>query len=552
MRTLLRTGLFFLIFMAFAPAGGGQCPEGTRNNYKGECVPLASLIKDTQIQQEDAQKWSEPATDSGVIEGAVPEDEVEETTAGESSSESVVIVEEVISADEDGSSAAAVGEPLTGSFATTDLANALLTIQQLREEIKDLLNRVELQRYEVEKLRGRQRDLYDDLDQRLRKQERLVLTVPVPSMPSVESIVIAPEEPLLAAPTPMVVGTKQPSSSVELSTVSTEGATEIAVVNETQDGETPAVTVAAEPVATVPAPTPMVTGTDLPIPSADSGAPAIAQPQTQGETPAVTVAAEPVATVPAPTPMVTGTDLPIPSADSGAAVIVLPQLQAETPESEAPEESVAVEQMSEGAVTQVTTVVVGPSETNVSESTVEIGSPTVLDAQENQPNVVQNANAEDGMVAVAPVDTPAEEESTVVVTAVAPTSVTLGEQDAYDQAFNMLKQSRYEEAAAEFANFLRQYQNSQLTDDAWYWMAEAHYVTRDFERALIGFNTVVSYFVNSPRIPASRLKIGYIQYETSDYEGSRETLTRLLRDFPAHRVAVSAEARLKKMDRERQ
>ena len=502
MQTLLRAGLFFLISVAFSPASSSECPDGTRNNYKGECVPITLEVEDTHTQQEETRKWSGPATDSSVIEGAVPEDEVEEG-AGDSSTESVVIVEEVVAADEDGSSPAAVEEPLTGSFATTDLANALLTIQQLREEIKDLLNRVELQRYEVEKLRGRQRDLYDDLDQRLRKQERLVLTVPVPSMPSVESIVIAPEEPIPAAPTPMVAGTKQPSSSVELST---EGATEIAVMSETQDEETPIVTVVAETVVTVPAPTPMVAGTDLSIPSGDSG----------------------------------------------AAVIVLPQTQAETPESETREESVTVEQMSEGAVTQVTVVVVGPSETDVSESAVEIESPTTLDAQENQPNVVQNANAEDKMVAVAPVDTPAEEQSTVVVTAVAPTSVTLGEQDAYDQAFNMLKQSRYAEAAEEFANFLRQYQNSQLTDDAWYWMAEAHYVTRDFERALIGFNTVVSYFLNSPRIPASRLKIGYIQYETSDYEGSRETLTQLLRDFPAHRVAVSAEARLKKMDRERQ
>ena len=55
------------------------------------------------------------------------------------------------------------------------------------------------------------------------------------------------------------------------------------------------------------------------------------------ETPVVAVAAETVVAVPAPTPMVAGTDLPIPSADSGAAVIVLPQTQAETPESEAPE-----------------------------------------------------------------------------------------------------------------------------------------------------------------------------------------------------------------------
>jgi len=209
MQTLLRVGLFFLISVAFSPASSSECPDGTRNNYKGECVPITPEVEDTHTQQEETRKWSESATDSGVIEGAVPEDEVE-AGAGDISTESVVIVEEVVAADEDGSSSAAVEEPLTDSFATTDLANALLTIQQLREEIKDLLNRVELQRYEVEKLRGRQRDLYDDLDQRLRKQERLVLTVPVPSMPSVESIVIAPVEPIPAAPTPMVAGTKQP------------------------------------------------------------------------------------------------------------------------------------------------------------------------------------------------------------------------------------------------------------------------------------------------------------------------------------------------------
>lgn len=270
------------------------------------------------------------------------------------------------------------------------------------------------------------------------------------------------------------------------------------------------------------------------------------------EIPVVAVAAETVVAVPTPAPMVAGIDLPIPSVDSGATVIVKSQTQVETPEGEAPKGLVAVEQVSEEAVAQVTTVMVGPSETEGSESAVEIGSPIALDTQENQPDVVQIPNTADEMVSVPLADIPAEEQSTVVVTAMAPTTVTLGEQDAYDQAFNMLKQSRYEEAAEEFANFLRQHRNGQLTDDAWYWMAEAHYVTRDFERALIGFNTVVSYFVNSPRIPASRLKIGYIQYEMSDYEGSRETLTQLLRDFPAHRVAVSAEARLKKLDRERQ
>ena len=132
----------------------------------------------------------------------------------------------------------------------------------------------------------------------------------------------------------------------------------------------------------------------------------------------------------------------------------------------------------------------------------------------------------------------------------APPTVTRDAQAAYDRAFDMLKQTRYEDSAEEFASFLSRYTNSQLTDDAWYWMGEALYVTGDYEQALTAFNTVLSYFTNSPRIPASRLKIGYIQYEISDYISARETLATLLQDFPAHRVAVSAEARLKKMARE--
>jgi tol-pal system protein YbgF len=552
MQTLLRAGLFFLIFVAFSPAGGAQCPEGTRNNYKGECVSFTPKQEDAQTEQEEVQKWSEPDTESGAVEAVAPEDGVEEEVEG-SSAESVVIVEEMVPASEDDSTSAAVQDPLPDSSGTTDLANALSTIQQLREEIKDLLNRVELQRYEVEKLRGRQRDLYDDLDQRLRKQERLVLTVPVPAMPSVDSIVITPEADSPAEPTPMVTGAEQPSQSTGLGT---EGGTESVVMSKAPDQETLVVTVAAETVVAVPAPTPMVTGAEQPSQSTGLGTEGgtesvVMSKAPDQETLVVTVAAETVVAVPAPTPMVVGTDLPVPSVDSGAVVIAQPQIQVEMQEGEALMEPVAVEQMSEEAVSQVTTVVVELSETEVSENAVEIEAPTPLDPQENQLDVVQNSNARDEIAFVVPPDTQAEEQSTVAVTAMAPTTVTLGEQDAYDQAFNMLKQSRYDEAAEEFANFLRQYRNSQLTDDAWYWMAEAHYVTRDFERALIGFNTVVSYFVNSPRIPASHLKIGYIQYETADYEGSRKTLTQLLRDFPAHRVAVSAEARLKKMDRER-
>ena len=102
MQTILRAGLFFLIIVATSPAGGAECPEGTRNNYKGECVSISlELEKEgTQTQQEEAQKWSEPTKGSGVVEGVVPKDNVEEV-AGDSSAGSTVIVEEVVTADDD-------------------------------------------------------------------------------------------------------------------------------------------------------------------------------------------------------------------------------------------------------------------------------------------------------------------------------------------------------------------------------------------------------------------------------------------------------------------
>jgi tol-pal system protein YbgF len=132
----------------------------------------------------------------------------------------------------------------------------------------------------------------------------------------------------------------------------------------------------------------------------------------------------------------------------------------------------------------------------------------------------------------------------------APAPVSVSAQEAYDQAFGLLKQSRYADAIQAFEEFIRGYPTNDLTDDAYYWLAEARYVTRDFEAALNGFRTVSTNFPNSQRVPASYLKIGYIQYEIGAYADARETLSFIMKNFPTHRVAVSAETRLKKMDRE--
>ena len=127
---------------------------------------------------------------------------------------------------------------------------------------------------------------------------------------------------------------------------------------------------------------------------------------------------------------------------------------------------------------------------------------------------------------------------------------TLAEQTAYDSAFDLLKAGQYEDAIAGFENIIISYPDSEFVDDSYYWIGEAHYVTRAFERSYAVFGQVVNDYPNSQRVPDAMLKIGYIQYERAEYTVARQTLNGLVQRFPGSRVAISAETRLLKMDRE--
>ena len=126
-------------------------------------------------------------------------------------------------------------------------------------------------------------------------------------------------------------------------------------------------------------------------------------------------------------------------------------------------------------------------------------------------------------------------------------SVSLNEQDAYDAAFEALKQSRYQDAIEQFQALVNTWPESQLADDSFYWMSEAYYVTREFEAALNGFRTLVQRYPGSSRVPEAMLKVGYIQYDIGAYDEAAKTFENILARFPGHQVTVSASIRLRRI-----
>jgi tol-pal system protein YbgF len=124
------------------------------------------------------------------------------------------------------------------------------------------------------------------------------------------------------------------------------------------------------------------------------------------------------------------------------------------------------------------------------------------------------------------------------------------ESEAYQQAFNLLKQGRYGESISAFGSFLRDYPGGEYEDNAQYWLAEASYVNRDFDTALVEFTKIPERYPTSSKIPGAMLKMGYIYYEKGNWAESRKILNELINNYPATTESRLAQKRLQRLTSE--
>lgn len=122
---------------------------------------------------------------------------------------------------------------------------------------------------------------------------------------------------------------------------------------------------------------------------------------------------------------------------------------------------------------------------------------------------------------------------------------------AYQAAFNMLKNSQFDAAVAAFQKFLVTFPDSQLADNAQYWLGEADYVNKSFTDAQAAFQKVLDKYPQSRKVPDAMLKIGYCQYELKQFDAAKQTLSKLVAQFPDSPSGHLAQQRLDKMAAEK-
>ena len=121
------------------------------------------------------------------------------------------------------------------------------------------------------------------------------------------------------------------------------------------------------------------------------------------------------------------------------------------------------------------------------------------------------------------------------------------EQAVYSQSFDALKAGSYSIAITGFRDFLKNYPQSPLAENAQYWLGEAYYVNHDYDSAAEAFRTVLKKWPDAHKAPDALLKLGYTQYEQKQYGAARATLTTVTQKYPGTDAAKLAADKLRRI-----
>ena len=115
---------------------------------------------------------------------------------------------------------------------------------------------------------------------------------------------------------------------------------------------------------------------------------------------------------------------------------------------------------------------------------------------------------------------------------------------SYVEGYALFNSGDYPAAEKAFQDFLARAPESDLADDAQYWIGECFFSLKDHRRAILEFRKVVDQYPFGNRVPHAFLKIGLSYLALGDRDRAAENLETVVQAFPKSDVATVARAAL--------
>ena len=119
------------------------------------------------------------------------------------------------------------------------------------------------------------------------------------------------------------------------------------------------------------------------------------------------------------------------------------------------------------------------------------------------------------------------------------------EKDAYQAAFRRLRAKKYTQAVDDLQRFVQRYPESVYTANAYYWLGEIYFLWGQFSKADASFQTVVTQYPASHKMPDALLKRALILKIRDKQPEARRAFEYIVRHFPGTPAARLAALRLR-------
>ncbi|NOY65560.1 MAG: tol-pal system protein YbgF [Nitrospirae bacterium] len=121
--------------------------------------------------------------------------------------------------------------------------------------------------------------------------------------------------------------------------------------------------------------------------------------------------------------------------------------------------------------------------------------------------------------------------------------------DVYQAALKKLEQGKIKEARADFQDFIKKYKDSDLVDNAQFWIAESYYKEGSYEDAILEYDALINKYPKSNKVPGAMLKQAYSFLKLNDTNTARVILNRLIQRFPNSKEAELAKKKLESISK---
>lgn len=114
----------------------------------------------------------------------------------------------------------------------------------------------------------------------------------------------------------------------------------------------------------------------------------------------------------------------------------------------------------------------------------------------------------------------------------------------YQEAYRNYLDQKFEDAIKQFSQITGRFKEDSLVDNALYWQAESYYKLNKTEQALSYYQLIYRYFPFSSKADYALYKIGMIYMEMKDYSRAALAFNRLISEYGSSDLYQSARVKL--------